>query len=47
MARSRGGTTQSPYLHLNTLRDGEIVRGEFIADAADTARALGDRTSVT
>ena len=38
-----GGTTQSRYLHLSTLRDGQIVRGEFIGDTADSLRALGKR----
>jgi uncharacterized protein len=36
-----GGSSASRYLHLFTLRDGKIVRGEFIADTAKSIEALG------
>lgn len=36
-----GGSTESRYLHLVTLRGGKIVRGEYIADTAKGLQALG------
>ena len=36
-----GGSTESRYLHLMTLRNGKVVRGEFIADTAKGLQALG------
>lgn len=38
-----GGPSESRFLHLNTLRDGKIVRGEYIADSAKAVQALGER----
>jgi uncharacterized protein len=38
-----GGSSQSRYLHLCELRDGKIVRGEYIADSVRSQRALGER----
>jgi ketosteroid isomerase-like protein len=40
-----GGPSESRYLHLCTLRDGKIVRGEYIADSAKAAQALSQRES--
>jgi hypothetical protein len=40
-----GGPSESRYLHLCTLRDGKIVRGEYIADSAKAVQALGQRES--
>lgn len=36
-----GGSSDSRYLHLFTLRNGQIVRGEFIGDTAKARDALG------
>jgi hypothetical protein len=36
-----GGSTESRYLHLFTLSNGKIVRGEFIADTVKGMEALG------
>jgi ketosteroid isomerase-like protein len=36
-----GGSTESRYLHLITLSNGKIVRGEFIADTVKGMQALG------
>ena len=36
-----GGSTESRYLHLFTLRNGKVVRGEFIADTVKGKEALG------
>jgi ketosteroid isomerase-like protein len=37
------GPSQSRYLHLCEVRDGKIVRAEYIADSAKALQALGDR----
>jgi len=36
-----GGSRDSRYLHLFTLSDGKVVRGEFIADTVKGKEALG------
>jgi hypothetical protein len=36
-----GGSAESRYLHLFTLRNGKIARGEFIADTAKGRDTLG------
>lgn len=36
-----GGSTESRYLHLMTLSNGKIVRGEFIPDTVKGMQALG------
>jgi ketosteroid isomerase-like protein len=36
-----GGSTESRYLHLMTLSNGKVVRGEFIADTVKGMQALG------
>jgi uncharacterized protein len=36
-----GGSTESRYLHLFTLSNGKVVRGEFIADTVKGKEALG------
>jgi ketosteroid isomerase-like protein len=36
-----GGSTESRYLHLFTLSNGKVVRGEFIADTVKGMEALG------
>ncbi len=36
-----GGRTESRYLHLLTLHNGKVVRGEFIGDSAKALQALG------
>jgi uncharacterized protein len=36
-----GGSTTSRYLHLFTLSNGKVVRGEFIADTVKGREALG------
>jgi ketosteroid isomerase-like protein len=36
-----GGSTESRYLHLFTLRNSKVVRGEFIGDTAKARDALG------
>jgi hypothetical protein len=36
-----GGAAESRYLHLVTLHDGKVVRGEIIPDTAKTLQALG------
>lgn len=36
-----GGSSESRYLHLFTLRNGLVVRGEFIGDSAKLRDALG------
>jgi ketosteroid isomerase-like protein len=41
-----GGVSESRYLHLCTLREGKLVRGEFIADTAKAKQALGERAGV-
>jgi uncharacterized protein len=38
-----GGSSESRYLHLCKLRNGKIVRGEYIADSAKSKQALGER----
>jgi uncharacterized protein len=35
------GSFEARYLHLFTLRDGKVVRGEFIGDTAKARDALG------
>jgi uncharacterized protein len=40
-ASGPGGSVESRYLHLVTLRAGKIVGGEFIADTAKGLQALG------
>lgn len=46
-ATGPGGASESRYLHLLTVRDGKLARGEFIADTAKSLRALGDRAGAT
>jgi len=36
-----GGSTESRYLHLMTLSNGKVVRGEFIPDTVKGMQALG------
>jgi ketosteroid isomerase-like protein len=36
-----GGSTESRYLHLITLSNGKITRGEYIADTVKGIQALG------
>jgi len=36
-----GGSTQSRYLHLFTLSNGKVTRGEYIADAVKGRESLG------
>ena len=36
-----GGSAESRYLHLFTLRGGKVVRGEFIGDTAKGRDTLG------
>ena len=36
-----GGSAESRFLHLFTLRNGKVVRGEFIADTAKGRETLG------
>jgi len=36
-----GGSSESRFLHLFTLRNGKVVRGEFIGDSAKLRDALG------
>jgi ketosteroid isomerase-like protein len=40
-ATGAGGSFESRYLHLFKLRDGKIVRGEYISDTAKAKEALG------
>lgn len=40
-ATGPGGSSESRYLHLFTLQNGKIVRGEFIGDTAKLRDALG------
>src|SRR5271167_3447493 len=37
-----GGSTESRYLHLFTLTNGKVVRGEYIADTVKGKEALGN-----
>ena len=41
-ATGAGGSFESRYLHLFTLSDGKVVRGEFIADTAKAKEALSN-----
>ena len=36
-----GGSTESRYLHLFTLRNGKVTRGEYIADTVKGRESLG------
>ncbi len=36
-----GGSTESRYLHLFTLSNGKVTRGEYIADTVKGVQALG------
>jgi ketosteroid isomerase-like protein len=40
-ATGKGGSFESPFLHLIEYRDGKVVRGEFHADRAKALKALG------
>jgi ketosteroid isomerase-like protein len=40
-ATGPGGSSESRYLHLFTLRNGKVVRGEFVGDTAKLRDALG------
>jgi ketosteroid isomerase-like protein len=40
-ATGPGGSFESRYLNLFTLKDGKVLRGEFIADTAKGKDALG------
>ena len=37
-----GGSTESRYLHLFTLSNDKVVRGEYIADTVKGKEALGN-----
>jgi uncharacterized protein len=37
----KGGSFESPFLHLMEYREGRVVRGEFHADSAKALKALG------
>ena len=45
-ATGAGGSSESRYLHLPELRDGRIVRGQFIADSAHALAAIGEHAEV-
>jgi len=40
-ASGKGGSFESPFVHVMTYRDGKVVRGEFHSDSAKAVRALG------
>ena len=44
-ATGEGGNFESRFAHLIWIRDGQLARGEFYADTAKAAKALGSRAA--